>query len=538
MNVVKQTLGAVCLFAFLTACSQESATLEQTASNLVKNGGFSGTNNWSFYAGSPMTGQLVTQDGMGKLNIQNGDGTDWKAQLYQDVAVQQGQTYTLSFKAKATADRSLRVAIRNSKSYADTWSKTLNLSTSVETFSYSFTASASNDQQLIFYAGQSGNDVFIDDVSLNGGGSGDDVGDDGSDDGGSSSSPSNSGSDSGEPSGAKIAPSQGEADRLNRDLYNEWKNNVEYSGPIPMRIGQFQNGIVSEAVGYGMLLAVYNNDKGTFDRFWNFAKGKLVNFEEDVNKEGGLLPWIFSSNGDILDRNNATDGDLDIAFALLVADKKGWGTRADARKHIDNILKYNVDDNDALQEGYYRYTDDNTVNSSYLSPGYFKAFADYTGDSRWLKVRDKSYEILEKGFDKGYKVIPHDIQVSGTLASSHPNHDSDAGRGAWRLAVDYLWYGDSRAENLLKKYNSFYESKGLSNLCDVYDVYGNAKGGWCGSQAGWIVGSAACAQLAGGNAKGEAWRALTGAWDEAYYSRELKMLAMLDCSGYRGNPAK
>ncbi len=157
------------LFALLAlvACSQvEPETLEPTAQNLVKNGSFNGASNWSFYADSPMTGRLVTENGMGKLNIQNSDGTPWKAQLYQNVAVQQGERYTLSFKAKATANRPLQVATRNNSNYQDSWNETLNLATSTKTFSYTFTASASNNQQLIFYAGQSGKDVFVDDVNL------------------------------------------------------------------------------------------------------------------------------------------------------------------------------------------------------------------------------------------------------------------------------------------------------------------------------------------------------------------------------------
>ena len=526
------------------ACSQvEPETLEPTAQDLVKNGSFNGASNWSFYADSPMTGRLVTENGMGKLNIQNSDGTPWKAQLYQNVAVQQGERYTLSFKAKATANRPLQVAIRNNSNYQDSWNETLNLTTTTKSFSYTFTASASNNQQLIFYAGQSGKDVFIDDVSLSAGGSGgggdDGGGDDGSDDGGSSS-PGNGGggNDSGEPSGAKIAPSQSEAAKRNNDMYAKWKSNVQFSGPLPLRADQFGNGVVSEGIGYGMLLAVLNDDKGTFDRFWNFAKSTLADYDNDGT--GDLLPWIFDSSGNVKNSGNATDGDLDIAFALLVADKKGWGGSygSDARKHIENIMKWNVGSNNALQEGRWTSTDENSINSSYLAPGYFKAFADYTGESRWLKVRDKSYEILENGFNKGYKVMPHNINVNGSLESSYPNYDSDAARGPWRLAVDYLWYGNSRAENLLKKYSNFFESKGLSNLCDVYDVNGNAKGGWCGSQAGWMIGGAACAQVAGGNAKGEAWTALTNAYDGGYYSRELKALAMKMCSGYMSNPAR
>ena len=164
-------LANILALLLLAACSQlEPNTVEQSATNLIENSGFDGTSDWSFYVGPPMTGQLLIEDGMGKLNIQNSDGTPWKAQLYQNVAVQQGERYTLSFKAKATANRPLQVAIRNNSNYQDSWNETLNLTTTTKSFSYTFTASASNNQQLIFYAGQSGKDVFIDDVSLSAGG--------------------------------------------------------------------------------------------------------------------------------------------------------------------------------------------------------------------------------------------------------------------------------------------------------------------------------------------------------------------------------
>lgn len=518
-----------CLILALSACSQNGApertNLETQAPNLIQNGGFDGTDNWFFWAGSPMTGKFITEDGMGKLNIQNSDGTGWKAQIRQGVEVKKGTRYTLSFKAKGTTNRPLQVVIRDASSYTNYWSKTLDLSTSTKSFSYTFTASSSNKQELAFYAGQSSKDVFLDDVALH---SGD----------GTPPEEDNPPGDGGDSSGSKLAPSQDEANKLNDEMYDKFKASLS-SGTVPQKAEQFDYGIVSEGVGYGMLLSVFNNDQATFDRFWDFAKPRLYDYDGDGT--GDLLPWKFDSNGNVENSGNASDADIDIAYALLVADKKGWGGGYgdDAKKHIANLLEWNVSSNNVMQEGRWSSNDESVVNTSYQTPAFFKAFADYTGEDRWLKVRDNSYEILKNGFDRGYKVIPHDMNVDGSLnGAQYQVYDSDAARGPWRLAADYLWYGDSRAKDLLEEYNNFFESEGFGDLCDVYDTSGNATGGWCGSQAGWMIGGAACAQLADGNNKGEAWTALSNAYDGGYYSRELKALAVKMCSGYMSNPAR
>lgn len=71
----------------------------------------------------------------------------------------------------------------------------------------------------------------------------------------------------------------------------------------------------SEGQGFAMLVAVSNNDQETFDKLWQWTKHTLQ------NKENGLFYWRYNpaSADPIADRNNATDGDTLIAWALLKA---------------------------------------------------------------------------------------------------------------------------------------------------------------------------------------------------------------------------
>lgn len=80
----------------------------------------------------------------------------------------------------------------------------------------------------------------------------------------------------------------------------------------------------SESQGYGMVLAVAANDRKGFDQIWSFTKERFF-----VRKDG-LAAWLFTpsedgTSGQITDMNNATDGDLLIAWALAEAANAGFG---------------------------------------------------------------------------------------------------------------------------------------------------------------------------------------------------------------------
>ncbi|BBE72479.1 glycosyl hydrolase family 8 [Oharaeibacter diazotrophicus] len=74
----------------------------------------------------------------------------------------------------------------------------------------------------------------------------------------------------------------------------------------------------SEGQGYGMLLAVRGDDRATFDRLWTFTRGALG------LRGDGLFAWRYdpAATPRVADTNDATDGDILIAWALAEAARR------------------------------------------------------------------------------------------------------------------------------------------------------------------------------------------------------------------------
>ncbi|UOM37333.1 glycosyl hydrolase family 8 [Acuticoccus sp. I52.16.1] len=83
------------------------------------------------------------------------------------------------------------------------------------------------------------------------------------------------------------------------------------------RIVDRENGGIShsEGQGYGMLLAMHAGDREAFERMWRFTRERL-----QIRKDA-LLAWRYNpaQTPHVADRNNATDGDVLVAYALLRA---------------------------------------------------------------------------------------------------------------------------------------------------------------------------------------------------------------------------
>lgn len=82
----------------------------------------------------------------------------------------------------------------------------------------------------------------------------------------------------------------------------------------------------SEGQGYAMLLAVAANDRPTFDRVWTWTRANLM------VRDDQLIAWRWSPNHrpGVSDMNNASDGDILVAWALAEAGEL-W---ADVSYHI------------------------------------------------------------------------------------------------------------------------------------------------------------------------------------------------------------
>lgn len=79
----------------------------------------------------------------------------------------------------------------------------------------------------------------------------------------------------------------------------------------------------SEGQGYAMLLAVAANDRPVFERVWNWTRANLM------VRDDHLLAWRWepTARPAVADMNNASDGDILVAWALAEAGEL-WGDAA------------------------------------------------------------------------------------------------------------------------------------------------------------------------------------------------------------------
>ena len=78
----------------------------------------------------------------------------------------------------------------------------------------------------------------------------------------------------------------------------------------------------SEGQGYALVLAAFHDDRETFKKLWAWTQANL-----EIRGDGlAAWRWRPADAPHVLDRNNATDGDLLIAWGLAEAGRR-WGER-------------------------------------------------------------------------------------------------------------------------------------------------------------------------------------------------------------------
>jgi endo-1,4-beta-D-glucanase Y len=292
------------------------------------------------------------------------------------------------------------------------------------------------------------------------------------------------------------------------DNYNIWKTNfVENCSNDRKRI-KFDDPskTVSEGIGYGMLLAVYSGDKTLFDGLWLYYK-------DNVNSNG-VMNWKINGCSGINGANGATDAELDVAFALIVADYQ-WASlgtinyKNDATTLITAIKTHEVEANTFVLKPGDQFGGSQLTNPSYFSPAYYRAFGVFTNDAAyWNQVAAKSYTIINNNLTVNNAVgglVSDWCNASGAYSSEAVNYNQggktysyDAARTPWRIAVDYAWYGNADAKTYSKKSSDFVRLNlgGSSNIKDGYNQNGSLSGQWHNAT---FVGAFACAAMAGEN---------------------------------------
>ncbi len=283
-------------------------------------------------------------------------------------------------------------------------------------------------------------------------------------------------------------------------FYNKWKSRLLKRCGGTLRVcWEDTTQTRSEGMGYGMLLTAYFGEKGKFDSLFAFYKSKRTGTALN------LMAWNVTCGG-FIDQGSATDGDLDVAFALLVAYDQWGGNYLIEADSIISILKdhYFVTCGAGIYTmkpgGYFGGC--SLTDISYYTPAFFRIFAAATGDGFWDDVADDAYTILENGADGTTGLVPDWQSYDGIPGGNPPSgrddyYHYDACRVPWRMALDYIWNDDYIAQSWCYTVSDFASSIGAENIRDGYELDGTvvgtnnnssfvggfAVGGMCYSQA-------------------------------------------------------
>lgn len=255
--------------------------------------------------------------------------------------------------------------------------------------------------------------------------------------------------------------------------YNNWKSVYLVDDGLTRKrvlFGDINNSTVSEGIGYGMLLSAYAADKSTFDGLWNYYK-----FHSNVR---GIMNWKIRENGTVEGSGGATDAEEDAAMALIIAHYQ-WGSAGtidymtDAKNLINAMMAYEVLKPSYMLKAGDQWGTADVTNPSYFAPAYYRIFYEITGDAQWMQVLEKCYTILSLNADPTTGLVTDWCRENGTQTNQSWQkfeYSYDASRTPWRLATDYLWYGEPRAKEYCMDMSNFIKNTvgGSTKIVDGY----------------------------------------------------------------------
>ncbi len=211
----------------------------------------------------------------------------------------------------------------------------------------------------------------------------------------------------------------------------------------------------SEGQGYAMLFAAYYGDRATFDQVWRWTRNNLQ------VRGDKLLAWRWAPQGGVTDKNDAGDGDLLVAWALLRGYRK-WHVPdylAASRSLAQDIrakLVHKTDHGIILlpgAEGFHKPEGD-SVNLSYWVFPALDEMGQADPSPDWRQLADNGMAILQFAHFGRWGLPPDWLTLKGTSVPSDGLPDR-FGYNALRIPLFLLWtHRESPA--LLRPYREFW----------------------------------------------------------------------------------
>lgn len=219
----------------------------------------------------------------------------------------------------------------------------------------------------------------------------------------------------------------------------------------------------SESHGYGMVITALmaGHDKKAkveFDGLWKFFNSH----RSTLNAE--LMGWKIDNKEASSKYSSATDGDMDIAYGLLLADKQ-WGSAGaiNYRQEAIDMINKGLKVSDYHPSSHRLMLGDwdikpFTSRSSDWMPGHLRAYQEATGDAAWDHAINEIYDMVDEiNADNSETGLMPDF-VTGKVATPDLNNDNltgeknsgnyfyNAARTPMRLAMDYIHNGEARSK--------------------------------------------------------------------------------------------
>ncbi|MEK3758587.1 glycosyl hydrolase family 8 [Paenibacillus sp. FSL P4-0338] len=351
--------------------------------------------------------------------------------------------------------------------------------------------------------------------------------------------------------------SQTALDNAVKTKWDAWKGTyLKPAGTGKYYVKYNSNGeTVSEAQGYGMLFTVLMAGyDGNAQTYYNGLYNYYTEHPSSINPY--LMSWKQNSSfQNVEGQNSATDGDLDIAYSLLLAHKQ-WGSSGTVNylQAATNIINA-IMNNDINQSQWTIRLGDWANSGSYNTAtrpsdfmvNHFKAFQAATGDARWQNVTNKTYTLINSlysGYSSTTGLLPDFVVYSNNTyqpaaanfleSQRDGDYNYNSCRVPWRITTDYLLTGDNRALSQLTQLNTWIKTKTggtPGNIKDGYKLDGTTFGSYNSGAFYGPFGVGAMTSSANQSWLNSLWSHTANSAPENYYEDSLKLFSMIVMSG-------